>query len=480
MIDVATPSAPDELLSLASRRGRWVLAATILGSGLATIDSTVVNVALPTIGRELHGGVDALQWIVTAYLLTLAAFLLVGGALSDRYGRRRIFILGVIAFTVASVACALAPSIPALTVARALQGAGGALLTPGSLAIIEASYRRQDRSAAIGTWSGLGGVAVAVGPFVGGYLVQAWSWRLAFFINVPLAVAVVLIAARHVPETRDPNATGRLDLAGAALAAVGLGGVTYALIELPGHGVRAPDVAAAGVVGVAALVAFFAVEHARKNPMLKLTLFHSRQFSAANAETLFVYAALGGAFFLLPIDLQQVLRYSPVAAGAALLPATAMMLLLSGTMGRLAQRIGPRLPLTLGPMIAALGLLLLERTADGRGYVVTVLPALVVFGLGLAATVAPITSTVLSAVPTSEAGVASAINNCVARTAGLLAVAMLPAASGLGASSYLHPDAFQAGFGHGMTISAALCAFGGALAWVTIRNPRNLGANDAG
>ena len=458
-------------LTLASARGRWVIAATVLGSGLAMLDGTVVNVALPTIGRDLHGGVAALQWIVTAYLLTLAALLLIGGARSDRYGRRRVFLVGVVWFTAASVACGLAPSTTALNVARALQGIGGALLTPGSLAIIEASFVQEDRAAAIGAWSGLGGVAVAVGPFLGGWLVQTWSWRLVFFINVPIAVAIVIIAGRFVPETRDPAAPQRLDLAGATLAALGLGGVTYALIELPAHGARATDVVAAGALGIGATLAFFVVERLRAEPMLELALFGNRQFSAANVETFVVYAALGGAFFLLPIHLQQVLGYSPLAAGAALLPPTVVLLLLSASAGRLAQRIGPRLPLTLGPLVAAGGLLLLLFTAPGRSYFATVLPALVVFGLGLALTVAPITATVLAAAPTSKAGLASAINNCVARTGSLLAVATLPAASGLGPDSYLDPDAFAAGFRRSMIIAAALSAAGGTLAWAVIRKP---------
>jgi EmrB/QacA subfamily drug resistance transporter len=452
---------PVEPLSLASPRGRWVLVATVLGSGIATLDSTVVNVALPRIGRDLHGGVAELQWTVTAYLLTLAALLLIAGALSDRFGRRRVFIAGVVWFTVASVACGLAPTTSALTAARALQGVGGALLTPGSLAIIEASFRREDRAAAIGAWSGLGGVAVAIGPFVGGYLVQAWSWRLVFFINVPIALAVVLIARRFVPETRDPDAPQRLDFAGALLAALGLGGVTYALID------RVP---AAAVIGAVVLALFFLVEARRKAPMLELGLFRDRIFSAANAETFVVYAALGGAFFLLPIHLQQVLGYSPLASGAALLPTTVMMLFLSARMGRLAQRLGPRLPLTMGPLIAAGGLLLLGRSSAGHSYFVTILPALVVFGLGLSITVAPITATVLGAAPTGKAGLASAINNCVARTGSLLAVAMLPAASGLGPESYLVPAQFAAGFRRSMGIAALLCAAGGALAWLTLRS----------
>ena len=461
-----------EPLALRSRSGRRVLLSTVLGSGIALLDSTVVNVALPRIGLDLHGSVAELQWVVTAYLLTLAALLLLAGSLSDRFGRRRIFLIGVMWFTVASVACGLAPSTAALTTARALQGIGGALLTPGSLAIIEASFRKEDRGAAIGAWSGLGGVAAAVGPFLGGYLVQAWSWRLVFFINVPIAIVVVLIALRHVPETRDPDAHRRLDYAGATLAALGLGGVTYALIEMPGHGARSSDVIVGGAVGLVALVVFFAVERRRAEPMLELALFGDRTFSATNVETFVVYAALGGAFFLLPIDLQQVLGYSPLASGAALLPATAMMLLLSTSMGRLSQRIGPRLPLTLGPLVAGAGLLLLDLAAPGRSYFATVLPALVVFGLGLALTVAPITATVLAAAPSNKAGMASAINNGVARTGSLIAVAMLPLASGLGPDSYREPAVFAAGFRRAMLIAALSCAAGGAIAWTTIRNPQ--------
>lgn len=461
---------PAEPLTLASARGRWVLVATILGSGMATLDSTVVNVALPSIGRDLHGGIAALQWVVTAYLLTLASLLLIAGSLSDRFGRRRIFIVGVVWFTVASLVCSVAPTTLALNVARALQGIGGALLTPGSLAILEASFRRDDRAAAIGAWSGLGGITVAIGPFVGGYLVQAWSWRLIFLINLPLALAVVAITSRYVPETRDPAEPRRLDFAGAALVALGLGGITYALVELPAHGARAADIIGAAAAGVVALAALFVVEARRAAPMLELSLFRNRIFSAANAETFIVYAALGGAFFLLPIDLQEVANYSPLASGAALLPSTVMMLLLSASAARLAQRIGPRLPLSVGPLVAACGLLLCERVGAGRSYVTTLGPALVVFGLGLAITVAPITATVLAAAPTAKVGLASAINNCVARTGSLLAVAVLPAAAGLGPRSYLEPAVFDAGFRHGMTIAAAMCAAGGLLAFATIRN----------
>ncbi|MGZ3443002.1 MAG: DHA2 family efflux MFS transporter permease subunit, partial [Polyangia bacterium] len=346
-------------LAFRSRRGQLVLWATVLGSGLASLDATVVNVALPAIGRDLGGDVAALQWVVNGYTLTLASLLLVGGGLGDRYGRRRLFVLGVLWFTLASVACGVAGSTATLTLARVVQGVGGALLTPGSLAILGASFDGADRAAAIGAWSGLGGVAVALGPFVGGWLVQAVSWRLVFFLNVPIAL-VVLALSRAVPETRDPVSRGPIDITGAALAAVGLAGVTWALIEARAVG-RGGLPLGAGVVGVVALVAFFVVEARRRAPMLDLGLFRSRQFSAANAETLIVYAALGGALFLLPITLQTAAGYTPMAAGAALLPTTAMMLLLSARLGRLAQRIGPRAPMTVGPVVAALGLLVLAR-----------------------------------------------------------------------------------------------------------------------
>jgi EmrB/QacA subfamily drug resistance transporter len=466
-----TERVPPTPLLLHSRQGRWVLVATVLGSGLAALDSTVVNVALPTIGRELHGGVAALQWVVTSYLLTLSALLLLAGELSDRFGRRRIFLIGVAWFTLGSIACGFAPSTATLTAARALQGIGGALLTPGSLAILEASFSERDRGAAIGAWTGLGSVAFAIGPFIGGYLIQAWSWRIVFFLNVPIALAVIAIAIRHVPETREEGASGKLDFAGAALAALGLGGVTYALIEMPRRGPRDVEVLAAGAVGIFALVVFFVVERRRTQPMLDLTLFQNPRFAAANAETLIVYAALGGALFLMSIDLQQALGYSPLAAGAALLPPTAVLLLLSTPMGRLSQRTGPRLPLTLGPLITAAGLLLLTRSDPGRSYATTFLPALIVFGLGLAVTVAPITATVLAAAPTDKAGMASAINNCVARTGSLIAVATLPAAAGLGRQGPLRPDALEAGFRRGMIIAAALCAAGGLLAWIALRRP---------
>jgi EmrB/QacA subfamily drug resistance transporter len=319
-----------------------VLLATVLGSGIAFLDATVVNVALPTIGEELDAGIAGLQWVVNAYTLTLSGFLLLGGSLGDHYGRRRVFVVGVVWFAAASLLCGLAPSAEALVAARALQGIGGALLTPGSLAIIEASFRAEDRGPAIGAWSGLGGVTAAIGPFLGGWLVQAASWRWIFLINLPLAVLVVWVAQRHVPESRAPGARGGLDYTGAALAAAGLAGVVYALTDGPGLGWTSPRILLAGVVGVAALAAFVLWERRSRHPMLPLDIFASRQFTAANLVTFVVYGALGGSLFLMPIQLQRVVGFSPLQAGVALFPITLVMLLLSSRAGRLSARIGPR------------------------------------------------------------------------------------------------------------------------------------------
>ena len=397
--------------------GRWVIAATVLGSGIAQLDSTVVGIALPAIGRQFGAGVTTLQWVVTAYTLTLAGLLLLGGALGDRLGRRRMFVTGTIWFAVASLAAGLAPTGPALIAARALQGVGAALLTPGSLAIIEASFAPDDRSPAIGAWSGLGGVAAAVGPFVGGWLISAVSWRLVFYINLPVAVAVVWISLRHVPESKDPSEGGRLDVAGAILVTLGLVGVIYGLIEGPTLGWGSVTTLAALLGGVVLLTAFVLVERRVAQPLMPLELFRSTQFSAANAVTFAVYGGLGGALFLLPVALQEVKGYSPLEAGASLLPVTLLMLLLSARSGALAARIGPRLQMSVGPLVVGAGLALLSRATGTGSYLTDVLPAVIVFGLGLACTVAPLTSTVLAAAPAENTGVASAINNDVARTA---------------------------------------------------------------
>ncbi len=458
-----------------SPAGRWVLLATILGSGVSFLDATVVNVALPTIGRQLGAGISTLQWVVNAYTLTLAGFLLLGGSLGDHYGRRRVFVVGVSWFALASLLCGLAPNAQALVAARALQGVGAALLMPGSLAIIEATFHPDDRGAAIGAWSGLGGVTTAVGPFLGGWLVEAVSWRLIFFINLPLAAAVVWVATRHVPESSDPEAAPGIDYPGAALAALGLAGVIFALTEGPATGWTSPAILLSGLGGLAALAAFVAVERRSRHPMLPLDVFRSRQFTAANLVTFVVYGALGGALFLVPIQLQRVLGYSPLASGVALLPITVVMLLLSARAGRLAQRIGPRLPMTVGPLAAAAGLALLARVGPGATYAGDVLPAVVVFALGLSLTVAPLTSTVLAAASAEHAGVASAVNNDVARAAGLFAVAVLPAAAGLSGAGALEPAEFSAGFRMAVLLAAGLCALGGLLAFATIRDVRRPG-----
>jgi EmrB/QacA subfamily drug resistance transporter len=464
-----TASRGEPALELKSPVGRRVLAATVLGSGVASLDATVVNVALPRIGTDLDAGLTALQWTVNAYTLTLAGLLLLGGSLGDRLGRRRIFVLGVVWFTLASVGCAVAPVAGVLIGMRALQGVGAALLTPGSLAILEAVFRPDDRAAAVGAWSGLGGVATAIGPVVGGALVgvASWGWRLVFIINVPLAAAVVWLTVRSVPETRDEQATGRLDVPGAVLAAAGLALTVYGLTEGPERGWGTGTIVTLAV-GVAVLAGFVLVEARGAAPMMPLSLFRSRNFSGANLVTLVVYAALSGSLFLLPVQLQRVSGFSPVAAGSALLPVIAVMLLLSARMGRLAQRIGPRWPMTVGPLVAAAGLALFTRIGADAAYLADVLPEILLFALGLSITVAPLTATVLAAAPVHQVGVASAVNNDVARAAGLLAVAVLPPLSGITSSAYEHPAALSDGFAIAMLICAGLCAFGGVLSALLI------------
>jgi EmrB/QacA subfamily drug resistance transporter len=454
-------------LAFESAGGRWLLAVAVAGSGMAFLDGTVVNVALPDIGRDFDASTSALQWILNGYLLTLASLILLGGSLGDRYGRRRVFVAGVGIFTAASLLCAIAPSVELLVGARLLQGVGGALLTPGSLALIEASFRPGDRARAIGAWSGLGGVATAFGPLLGGYLIGAISWRAIFLINLPIGALVTWAAIRHVPESWDASATGRLDLGGAVLAAVGLAGTTYALIEAPGQGASAAIVVTA-VGGLLALAAFLVVEHRSPNPMLPLEIFSSRQFSAANAVTFVVYAALGGFFFLLVAFLQISMGYTPIEAGAASLPVTFLMLLFSARAGALAQRIGARLPLTVGPLIVAAGLVWMTRIEPGDSYLTAILPPVIVFGLGLTLVVAPVTATVLAAADIRHSGIASGVNNAVARVASLLAVAALPIVAGLTGDSFYDPAKMTDGFHMAMLVCAALAALGGALAWLTI------------
>jgi EmrB/QacA subfamily drug resistance transporter len=466
-------------LAASSAQGRWVLVATVAGSGMAFLDATVVNVALPRIGEDLDATVAGLQWVLNGYLLVLSALILLGGSLGDRLGRKRVFQVGVIAFAAASIGCAVAPNVPALVLGRLGQGVGGALLTPGSLAILEASFRQDDRSRVIGAWSGLTGVASAVGPFLGGWLVDAWSWRAIFLLNMPLAVFIVAVADRHVPETRDPERAGRVDAPGALLIALTLGGLSWGLIAAGDRGFGDPGVLGALVAGVAGAAALVAVERRRSDPMVPPELFASRQFVGANLVTIIVYAALGGVFFLLVVTLQEVLGYSAVEAGAATLPITLLMLAFSARSGQLAQRIGPRVQMTFGPVIVAIGMLLLSRIDAGAGYLSTVLPAVIVVGIGLTTTVAPLTSTALGAVEDRHAGVASGVNTTVARAAQLAAVAALPIAVGLTGDAYRDPGLLSDGFSQAMMITAVLAAVGGALAFTLIRNPVQAVAEEA-
>lgn len=465
------PVGTSEGLAYKSGAGRWVIAATVLGSGMAMIDSTVVGIALPTIGRNFTATIGTLQWVVTGYTLTLAALLLLGGSLGDRFGRRRIFCTGVVWFAVASAACALAPDSSALIGARVVQGIGGALLTPGSLAILQASFSPEDRGSAIGAWSGLGGLAAAAGPLLGGYLIAAASWRWIFFINIPIAALVLALSIKHVPESRDPNASRRIDVTGAALGMVFLAGLAYGLIEGPARGFGSPTVLVVLVAALAAGVAFVLVERAATAPMLPLGLFGARQFSVTNGVTLIVYAALGGGLFLLPVELQVVNHYSPFEAGASLIPLTVVMLLGSARSGRLATRLGPRLQMGLGPVVIGAGLALLIRSTAASSYIAGVLPAVLVFGLGLVITVAPLTTTALAAAPAENAGIASAVNNYVARVGSLLAVAVLPALAGISGKSYARAHELSQGFRKAMIMTAALCVLGGIIAAIGIRNP---------
>ncbi|MGW5240839.1 MFS transporter [Monashia sp. NPDC004114] len=457
-------------IAMRSRTGRFVIAAAVLGSGMAMLDGTVVNVALVRLGEDLHAGMSDLQWITNGYLLALASLILLGGSLGDRYGRRRIFVIGVIWFTAASAACGLAQSSGQLIVARVLQGIGGALLTPGSLAMIQSTFRPEDRGRAIGAWSGLGGVASAIGPFLGGWLVQYASWRWAFLLNVPVGAATVWIAQATVPETKDESAAPGFDVIGAVLASLALGVTTFALIQSEALGAAMTVVVA--VVGVALAVAFVLVERSSRHPMVPPSLFTSRQFSAANGMTLLVYAALGAVFFFLTLQLQIVLGYGPLQAGIASLPVTILMLFLAAKGGELGARIGPRIPMTVGPIVCAVGVALLATVQAGSSYWTGVLPGITIFGLGLCLLVAPLTATVLGAAPDRYAGVASGVNNAVARAGSLLAVAALPAVVGLAGTDYTHPPAFSAAYRTAMMICTGMLVAGGVISWLLIRNPR--------
>jgi EmrB/QacA subfamily drug resistance transporter len=434
------------------------------------LDGTVVNVALPRIGNDFNAPISELQWVLNSYLLALASLILLGGSLGDRYGRKKMFILGAAWFTAASALCGLAPSVEWLIAGRVLQGVGGALLAPGSLAILEAGFAREDRSRAIGLWSGLAGVSVAIGPPLGGYLIDAVSWRAVFFLNIPLGIAVVLVSLRHIPESRDEALVGEIDFAGAGLAVVALGGISWALIEGPGRGFGSPAVLTALIAGLVAVGLFLIRERRAKEPMLPLELFHSKTFTAANLLTFVVYGAFGGALFLLTVLLQTGLGYSPLVAGLATLPVTFVMLLFSARSGAVAQKIGPRLPLTLGPLVIAASLLAMHTIGTDSNYLTGVLPCILLLSVGLVIVVAPVTATTLAAAPDERAGVASAVSNAVSRTGQLFAIALLPAIGGLTGDEYDNPNAIVSAFQTGVLFSAALCVIGAAIAWLMIDN----------
>jgi EmrB/QacA subfamily drug resistance transporter len=418
-----------------SSRQRLTLVATILGSTVVFLDSTVVNVALPAVAEDLDAGLSGQQWVVEAYLLALVSLLLVGGSLGDRLGRRRVFVVGLVGFGITSVLCAVAPTVEVLVGARALQGVAGAMLVPGSLAIVAATFEGEERGRAVGTWTAWTGIATVFGPAGGGALIEALSWRAIFWINVPLIALTVALTLRAVRESRDPEAAESVDWPGIALSALGLGGLVWALIEQPSRGWEDPLVRWPLAGGVACLVLFVAHEARARQPMLDLALFRIRNFWVANVTTLAAYAGLIGGLFFLTIFLQQVAGYSPLEAGLATTPMSVVLFLLSPRFGRLASRAGPRLPMTAGPIVAGVGLLLMLRIEPEVDYVSQLLPGILVFSLGLAATVAPLTATVLDSVEERRVGVASGVNNGISRVAGLLAIAALGAviAAGFGA-----------------------------------------------
>jgi EmrB/QacA subfamily drug resistance transporter len=468
------PAAVVDGLTLHSAKGRVALAATVAASSMASLDATVVNVALPHIGRDFHAPVSALQWVLTGYLLSLASLILLGGALGDRFGRRKVFIVGTVWFAVASAVCGAAPNIGVLVAARILQGVGGALLTPGSLAILQASFRESDRAAAVGAWSGLGGVAGAIGPFVGGALVDGPGWRWAFLLNVPVAALAIVCCRAAVPESRDPHAARGLDLSGAALAVVGLAAGTWALTEAGLRGwTNASVLAASGVAAVAIAGFAWNLLHTA-DPLVPPVLFRNRTFTVVNLMTVLLFGALGLTFFLVSYELQVAAGWSALKAGVALLPVTVLMLVLSARSGSLAQRIGARPQLIIGPLLAGAGLILLAGIGPGASWTTDVLPGAVVFGLGLATFVAPLTATVMASAHPDHVSVASGVSNAIARAASLAALALIPAISGLSKAS--GPGQVTLSFRLALLVSAGIAVAAAPIAFIglgrRVRAPR--------
>jgi EmrB/QacA subfamily drug resistance transporter len=454
-------------------RQRLTLIAAILGSGVATIDGSIVNVALPAIQRELGGGLSAQQWISNLYLLTLGSFILIGGSLGDIYGERRVFTIGVAAFGVFSIACAAAPTIGVLLAARALQGVAGALLVPSSLAVIVATFPPQQRGAAIGAWTAWGGIASIVGPLAGGWILDNASWRWIFAINVPLIIATLALVSVAVPAGTH-TVKRSVDYVGAALCVVGLGGVVFAFVEQPHYGWSSPVIYVPMIVGAISLISFVRYERIADHPMLALALFRRRNFSVGNAETFAMYAGLAIMFFFLVIFLQEVAGYSAIRAGLTTLPVTIIMFALSRRFGALADRYGPRFFMGVGPLVAACGILLMLRTGLKTSFLTELLPALVVFGVGLSMTVAPLTATVLADADESDAGIASAINNAIARVAGLVGISVmsLVVSGTLVGNTFAPNSASVRAFHEVIAICAVLVAAGGAAGALGIVNPR--------
>jgi EmrB/QacA subfamily drug resistance transporter len=450
--------------------GNWILAASVLGSGAVFLEGSVVSVAMPAIGRDFNLDMAGLQWIINGYLLTLSALMLFGGALGDRHSRARVFGLGLIGFAASSVACGLAPNITLLISARVVQGIAGSLVVPNSLALLETSFHGEARGVAIGKWAAWSGISTAIGPLAGGFLVDAASWRFVFFSIVPFAAAAAWIAFRHEPATKaEPKSkTGSLDYLGAALVTLGLAGIVAGLITGPDAGFTSPLVLALVIGGIAALMAFVFAESRAQSPLLPFDVFTSREFVGANLNTLFVYAALNGLFFLLMLQLQNGLNYTALRAGASLLPINFLLLFLSPRAGHLAERIGARIPMAAGSLIAAFGMLLFIRVQPGTSYLGSVAPALIVFGIGLGLLVAPLTTAALRSLGDRRAGIASGVNNATARLAGLLATAAIPVAAGIGGAHQPRGPALAAAFTRAMIISAILCGIGAIIAALMI------------